>query len=93
MGEYDSALQTPSPHAEPLDPERIDTAGVVFTDVQPEEHPPGDWRTNWSGSPEQAEQDEMIAAYHDEQLGGASSTSSTSTSDEPAAQPATDVES
>lgn len=76
MSQYDSELQTPSPHAEPLDPERIDTAGVVFEDVEPEAPPEGDWRTNWSGSPEQAEQDEAIAAYQAEQIGGGASSSS-----------------
>lgn len=83
MSEWDSEVQTPSPHVEPLDPERIDTT-ELFEDTTPEERAPGDWRTDWAGSPEQAEQAAMVEQYQaEQQQGGAVTESSTSDTPQP----------
>lgn len=84
MGEYDNAVQTPSPHEEPLDPERYDTAGVVFPEVAPEEKAPGDWRTDWANSPEATETRQRAEAYRAEQLDGGTTTTTTTTTEVPA---------
>ncbi len=94
MGEYDSELQTPSPHEVPLDPERIDTAGVVFPDDVEPDPPvlePGNWRTDWANSPEAEETRAAAEAYQAEQLGGGAAATSASGAYDPGEYAVADV--